>query len=82
MEEYKAIMKLVDEKLAEDEMRIEYLRGEVDKLNKELETVRFDNEGLLQENKSLINEVKRQDAVITDLKETVKVLKGDCNNGN
>lgn len=76
MDEYKNIMKLVDNKLAEDEMRIEYLRGEVDKLNKELETVRFDNEGLLQENKSLINEVKRQDAVITDLKAKIKELEG------
>lgn len=82
MEEYKNIMKLVDSKLAEDEMRIGYLRGEIDRLGKELESVRIDNEGLLQENKSLVDKVKRQDAVITDLKETVKVLKGDCDNAN
>ena len=68
MEEYKNIMKLVDSKLAEDEMRIEYLRGEVDRLNKELESVRFDNEVLMEENKSLVKEVKRQDAVIQELK--------------
>lgn len=74
MDEYKAIMKTINNKLAEDEMRIEYLRGEVDKLNKELETVRFDNEGLMEENKSLINEVKRQDAVIQELKNAVKVV--------
>lgn len=76
MEEHKAIMKLIDNKLAEDEMRIEYLRGEIDRLGKELETVRFDNEGLLQENKSLIDEVKRQDAVITDLKAKIEELEG------
>ena len=82
MEEYKNIMKLVDSKLAEDEMRIEYLRGEVDKLNKELETVRFDNVGFQEENKSLVNEVKRQDEVITSLKKKIKALEGACNNGN
>ena len=57
-------------------MRIEYLRGEIDKLGKELETVRFDNEGLLQENKSLIDEVKRQNAVITELKAKIEELEG------
>ena len=77
MEEYKNIMKLVDSKLAEDEMRIEYLRSEVDKLNKELESVRFDIEVLTEENNSLIKEVKRQDAVIQELKNAVKVVNGN-----
>ena len=77
MNEYKNIMKLVDKKLAEDEMRVEYLRGEVDRLNKELESVRFDNEVLTEENNSLIKEVKRQDAVIQELKNAVKVVNGN-----
>lgn len=40
MDEYKNIMKLVDEKLAEDEMRIEYLRKENQRLEQENQSLK------------------------------------------
>jgi chromosome segregation ATPase len=73
MDEYKAIMKLIDQKLAEDEMRIEFLRGENDGLRERCQK-------LEEKNLALELEVRRQDGVISELKAKIKELKGDCNN--
>jgi hypothetical protein len=70
MEEYKAIMKLIDQKLAEDEMRIEFLRGENDGLRERCQK-------LEEKNFALELEVRRQDGVIQDMKMELKVAKND-----
>lgn len=77
MTEYKNIMKLVDSKLADDEARIEYLRSEVDRLGKEKTELQYDVDSLAAANESLTNEIKRQDAVIQELKNAVKVANKD-----
>ena len=72
MDEYKAIMKLIDQKLAEDEMRIEFLRGENDGLRERCQK-------LEEKNFALELEVRRQDGVIQELKskDIIKKLEGD-----
>jgi prefoldin subunit 5 len=69
------ILKILNDKIAEYESRIDYLRSENTKLNKELDAVKVNNMGLSEENERLLNEAKRQDAVISDLK-MVNALEG------
>jgi chromosome segregation ATPase len=63
-------MRLIDQKLAEDEMRIEYLRGENDGLRERCQK-------LEEKNFALELEVRRQDGVIQDMKKELKVAKND-----
>lgn len=73
MEEYKAIMKLIDTKLAEQEGVIEYCRNK----QKEWEEEKFElTQHIAQlesENKSLIEELKRLDQKLKDYETPKKV---------
>jgi regulator of replication initiation timing len=72
MGEYKAIMKLIDDKLAHDEIVLESYRKENDELKKELDELTWENECLGKANESLTEELKRQDGVISELKEKIE----------
>jgi uncharacterized coiled-coil DUF342 family protein len=74
MEEYKAITKVINDKLAHDEIVLESYRKENDELKKELEELTWENECLGKANESLTEELKRQDGVISELKEKLKAV--------
>jgi tRNA uridine 5-carbamoylmethylation protein Kti12 len=86
MEEYKNIMKLIDTKLAEQEGVIEYYRNkqkeweeqtsELTSKNLQLEATISD---LKADNEKYINEIKRMDAVNSDLKQANEYLKEKLN---
>lgn len=61
MDEYKAIWKLVNDKLADNEWTIGYLRGEVDRLK-----AVYDSS--VQENICLTDEITRLNGIIAELK--------------
>lgn len=86
MEEYKNIMKLVDSKLAEQESIIEYYRKEKEKWEERenelnLKILQLDGErcNLESQYEALVEESKRMDAVISDLKKTIEQLKQQLN---
>ena len=82
MEEYKNIMKLVDSKLAEQESIIEYYRKEKEKWEEEkneltLKVLQYEAiiSDLKADNEKYINEIKRMDAVNSDLQKDNEFLK-------
>lgn len=86
MEEYKNIMKLVDDKLAEQESVIEYYRKEKEKWEErenelDLKILQLDGErcNLESQYEALVEEAKRMEAVISDLKKTIEQLKQQLN---
>lgn len=86
MEEYKNIMKLVDDKLAEQESIIEYYRKEKEKWeeqNNELNLKVLQYEAIISDlkadNENYINEIKRMDEVNSDLKKDNEFLKEKLN---
>ena len=86
MEEYKNIMKLVDSKLAEQESIIEYYRKEKEKWEERenelnLKILQLDGErcNLESNYEALVEEAKRMEAVISDLKKTIEQLKQQLN---
>ena len=86
MEEYKNIMKLVDDKLAEQESIIEYYRKEKERWEEEnnelnLKILQLDGErcNLESQYEALVEEAKRMEAVISDLKKTIEQLKQQLN---
>ena len=86
MEEYKNIMKLVDDKLAEQESIIEYYRNEKEKWEErenELNLKVLQYEAIISDlkadNESYINEIKRMDEVNSDLKKANDYLKEKLN---
>lgn len=86
MEEYKNIMKLVDSKLAEQESIIEYYRKEKEKWEERenelnLKILQLDGErcNLESQYEALVEEAKRMEAVISDLKKTIEQLKQQLN---
>ena len=86
MEEYKNIMKLVDDKLAEQESIIEYYRKEKEKWEERenelnLKILQLDGErcNLESQYEALVEEAKRMEAVISDLKKTIEQLKQQLN---
>lgn len=83
----KGILKVLNEKLEENESRIDYLRNEIlrleeekKKLTMDIEMLEADNETLLKNNVALTDEIKRQNRVISDLKKKIAELEGDCEN--
>ena len=86
MEEHKNIMKLVDDKLAEQESIIEYYRKEKEKWEErenELNLKVLQYEAIISDlkadNESYINEIKRMDEVNSDLKKDNEFLKEKLN---
>ena len=86
MEEYKNIMKLVDSKLAEQESIIEYYRKEKEKWEErenELNLKVLQYEAIISDlkadNENYINDIKRMDAVNSDLKKNNEYLKEKLN---
>ena len=86
MEEYKNIMKLIDDKLAEQESVIEYYRKEKEKWEERenelnLKILQLDGErcNLESQYEALVEEAKRMEAVISDLKKTIEQLKQQLN---
>ena len=86
MEKYENIMKLVDDKLAEQESTIEYYRKEKEKWEERenelnLKILQLDGErcNLESQYEALVEESKRMDAVISDLKKTIEQLKQQLN---
>ena len=86
MEKYENIMKLVDSKLAEQESIIEYYRKEKEKWEERenelnLKILQLDGErcNLESQYEALVEESKRMDAVISDLKKTIEQLKQQLN---
>ena len=86
MEEYKNIMKLVDSKLEEQERIIEYYRKEKEKWEErenELNLKVLQYEAIISDlkadNEKYINEIKRMDAVNSDLQKDNEFLKEKLN---
>ena len=86
MEEYKNIMKLVDDKLAEQESIIEYYRKEKEKWEEEkneltLKVLQYEAiiSDLKADNENYIDEIKRMDAVNSDLQKDNEFLKEKLN---
>ena len=86
MEEYKNIMKLVDDKLAEQESIIEYYRKEKEKWEEEkneltLKVLQYEAiiSDLKADNEKYINEIKRMDSVNSDLQKDNEFLKEKLN---
>ena len=83
------VFEVLNDKLVEYESRNEYLRKEVlrledenKKVSMEYEMLKADNEGFMRDNASLTDEIKRQNNVISALKNKIKELEGDSDNGN
>ena len=86
MEEYKNIMKLVDDKLAEQESIIEYYRKEKEKWEEEkneltLKVLQYEAiiSDLKADNEKYINDIKRMDSVNSDLQKDNEFLKEKLN---
>jgi chromosome segregation ATPase len=86
MEEYKAIMKLIDNKLAEQEGVIEYYRGkqkewEEESMNLANKILQLEGErcNLESQYEALVEETKRMDVVISDLKQANEYMKKQLN---
>ena len=86
MEKYENIMKLVDSKLAEQESIIEYYRKEKEKWEEQnnelnLKILQLDGErcNLESQYEALVEEAKRMEVVISDLKKTIEQLKQQLN---
>ena len=86
MEEYKNIMKFVDEKLGDQESTIEYYRNkqkEWEEHTNELTLKVLQYEAIISDlkadNEKYINEIKRMDAVNSDLKKANEYLKKQLN---
>ena len=86
MEEYKNIMKLVDDKLAEQESTIEYYRKEKEgweERESELNLKVLQYEAIISaikaDNEKYINDIKRMDAVNSDLQKDNEFLKEKLN---
>ena len=78
------VLEVLNDKLVENENRINYLRSEVVRLEDETKKVsmenemhKADNETLLKNNVALTDEIKRQNRVISDLKKKIAELEGD-----
>ena len=78
------VLEVLNDKLVENENRINYLRSEVVRLEDETKKVsmenemhKADNETLLKNNVALTYEIKRQNRVISDLKKKIAELEGD-----
>ena len=86
MEEYKTILKFINDKLAEQESIIEYYRKEKEKWEErenELNLKVLQYEAIISDlkadNESYINEIKRMDEVNSDLKKDNEFLKEKLN---
>jgi septal ring factor EnvC (AmiA/AmiB activator) len=87
MDKYPNIMKLVDKELAEQENLIEYYRNkqteweeERTNLTTKISHLESTISDLKADDEKYINEIKRMDAVNSDLKKVNEYLKGVSNN--